>query len=180
MLTLLDPRLWLMAALAALCIAGTAFVGGCQHGKSRAADKAAKADLADTRADIERLNTAADVVSVVSTESAARHAQVEVRFQTIEKEVIRYVQTPAAAAVCLDDDGLRLWRAANRGEFDAAASEPAGHDSLPDPGRAGIWGSGQPVGRSRSPGEALPRLPGETGGAGGIHPGSLESTGAAE
>lgn len=74
---------------------------------------------------------AASAAAGVASASAARHARVEIRYQTLEKEVIRYVQTPVAAAECLDADGLRLWIAANRGELAPAESAGAGSAALP-------------------------------------------------
>lgn len=62
-------------------------------------------------------------------QAADRHekskAAIEVRYQTIEKEVQRVVEKPVYRNICLDDDGLRLVRDALAGPA-SAASQPAG------------------------------------------------------
>lgn len=61
-------------------------------------------------------------------QAADRHevakAAIEVRYQTIEKEVQHVVEKPVYRNVCLDDDGLRVLGAALAGPA-GAASQPA-------------------------------------------------------
>ena len=53
-----------------------------------------------------------DTVTAKSTaQVAASDAAAEVRYQYIEKEVIKYVKSPAPAANCHDDDWLHLYNA---------------------------------------------------------------------
>lgn len=127
---------WLVAALLAAFVAGgvIGWRAGSAQGRADAAE--ARQSVAETQLQGERQlrnqeASAASAAAVVASASASRHARVEIHYQTIEKEVIRYVQTPAAAIECLDADGLRIWRAANRGEF--ADSQPAstGHAAMP-------------------------------------------------
>ena len=127
---------WLVAAVLAAFVAGglVGWRAGSAQGHASVAEarQATAETLLQGERQARRIETrAASVAAVVASASAERHAQVEIRYQTLSKEVIRYVQTPAAALECLDADGVRLWRAANRGEF--AASEPAGagHAAMP-------------------------------------------------
>lgn len=114
----------LLAALAVVLAAAAGFWFGWQAGDEEARYELSQAYLAGERQARAQEARAASAAAGVASASASRHARIETRYQTIEKEVIRYVQTPVAAAECLDADGLRLWRAANRGEL--AAAEPAG------------------------------------------------------
>ncbi len=107
---------------------------GSAQGRADAAE--ARQSVTETQLQGERQarsqdTRAASAAAAVASASASRHARVEIRYQTIEKEVIRYVQTPVAAAECLDADGLRLWRAANRGELAASTPAGAGPAALP-------------------------------------------------
>lgn len=50
-----------------------------------------------------------------------RQERVRTRFRTITREVVRYVETHPDRRECLDADGLRVWNAANAGDFAPAA-----------------------------------------------------------
>lgn len=70
-----------------------------------------------------------------NTDTAAeRHekskAQIEVRYETITKEVRHVVEKPVYRNICLDDDGLRVLSDALAGPT-GAASEPARAVSTP-------------------------------------------------
>jgi len=70
-----------------------------------------------------------------NTDTAAeRHekvkAEIQVRYQTITKEVQYVVEKPVYRNICLDDDGLRLIREQLAGPSDAA-SQPARSVSSP-------------------------------------------------
>ena len=52
-----------------------------------------------------------DVTSNSTAQVAASDAAAVVRYQYIEKEVIKYVKSPAPAADCYDADWLRLYNA---------------------------------------------------------------------
>jgi hypothetical protein len=146
-----------LGGLAALLFGlGVGFWWGHSSASSACTLHATTQALAQTRETV-KTNTATQSVSdAVATESAERHDQVVTRFVPIEKEVIRYVQTPAAATACLDADGLRIWSAANRGEFDAAGSPGAGHAAVSGSSGAGERESGGSAGEPRRDGEGLP------------------------
>jgi len=162
MLGLLNP--W--ALLAALICSLGMVAGGYEWG-SRSATNAceAKKGAAQTKV-IERHEQVAEVAQSVAVASAERHVQVVTKFQTIDREVIRYVQTPAATTPCLDDDGLRIWTAANHGTFEPATAERAGHVALLGASSAGVGGGWGSAGESRHPGETVLRVPGEASGPG--------------
>lgn len=177
MFAALDPRVWIVAALLALL----AFVGGCMHGEQLAAGKTAQRDQRVQQADVRRVDNALEAAQGVATASAEQQVRIVTKFQPIEREVIRYVQTPAAAELCLDADGLRIWTAANRGEFEAAEGQPAGHAALRSGGAAASqWRSGGCAGEPCGDGQTLASVRREAGSAGAAHPGGEPRTGAAE
>lgn len=162
------------AALAGLVLVIALCAGSYFWGRSNASTKC---DLNATRTELAAvqetaaINVAAQSAAAeASFVSAQRHEDVVTRFQPIDREVIRYVQTPAADNACLDDDGLRVWAAANRGENNDAGAIGAGHDALPGLALAGLWPSGRSAGEPRGDGEDLPPVPGTAGWAGGLHP----------
>lgn len=78
---------------------------------------------------------AAERLQRQNTDTAAeRHekvkAEIQVRYQTITKEVQYVVEKPVYRNICLDDDGLRLIREQLAGPS-AAASQPARSVSSP-------------------------------------------------
>lgn len=114
-------------AFAAMAVFLGCVVGAYLWGASNATARVSASYETRLRA-IADANAAALAASMAQARQNAEHAaqvesklaQVEqandVHFSTIEKEVIRYVQSnPAAAACSLDADGLRLWNEANRG-----------------------------------------------------------------
>lgn len=125
--------------------------------------------LQQTNAAVATNTAAQSAANAVADVSAARHTQIVTRFLPIEREVTRYVQTPAAATACLDDAGLRIWRAANLGEFDSASSPSAGHAALPGSGAAGIGPIGRSADEPRRDGEGVPGVPSAPEGTGGSH-----------
>lgn len=149
---LIAALVWIASVLAAV---GIGFWWGHSSASSACTLHATTQALAQTRETV-KTNTATQSVSdAVATESAERHDQVVTRFVPIEKEVIRYVQTPAAATACLDADGLRIWRAANRGEFDAAGPSGAGHAAVSGSSGSGEREGGGSVGEPRRDSEGL-------------------------
>lgn len=103
--------------------------------------------------------------------SVQRRARIERVFQTINREVIRYVQTDAGRGLCFDDDGLRLYNAANRGEFpatDQAASAAGGPGGMPAAAGGARRLSGRDTLQPRLGGQGLPRLSGTAAVAGGM------------
>ncbi len=92
----------------------------------------------------------------IITAGDARVARIQRVFQTIDREVIRYVQTHPLAADCLDADGLQLWTAANAGAVPPGASDGAQPGPLPGDaaGAKGRDGAG-PAGGPRGAGAAV-------------------------
>lgn len=168
-----DMGLIAFRACIALVLAAALFIGGCVHGQRMEQGKEAVAQVAEQKADEKRIEHVDAVSEQANTESAQAAVRVITKFQPIEREVIRYVATYSAShpdpVECLDADGLRLWRAANRGEFQAAdgasdgsaAVRGAEPDSSPD-GREG----NEPAGGSRSPDEGLSPVQAAASGAG--------------
>ena len=123
------------AALAGLVIVIALCAGSYFWGRSNASIKCelktTRTELAAVQSVVAINDTAQSAAADVSTTSAERHVQIVTRYRPIDREVIRYVQTPAADNACLDDDGLRIWTAANRGEINDAGALGAGHAALP-------------------------------------------------
>jgi len=71
---------------------------------------------------------------VAAKQLEVANANERVIYQTITKQVDRVVDRPIYRDRCIDDDGLRLARAAIAGEV-AAAAEPAGAVPGPDNAR---------------------------------------------
>lgn len=106
-----------------------------------------------------------------ASDAATRTEQAE---QTLRQEITRYAQRPRSAAdtrPCLDDDGLRLWRAANAAghpstDGPATASVVAGE--LPATAATARRSSGEPAAKPRGRDDAVPALPGSPRRAGGV------------
>lgn len=181
MLAALDPRPWVVGMLASAVLGVTSFVGGCMHGEQLAAGQTAQRDQRAQQADIRRIDNAIDAAMKASAASENAKTRVVTRFKPIEREVIRYVQSPAAAEQCLDADGLRIWSAANRGEFETTRTERAGHDAVPGGDSAsGEWLAGRRAGESRRDGESLAAVRGETFGPDQLRRTGSESPGGSE
>lgn len=72
-----------------------------------------------------------DKADTASAKAAERQAQREKVFVPIEKEVIRYVQTPAAAVRCIDDVGVDLMQSAiTAANTDIAATPGTGSPAV--------------------------------------------------
>jgi hypothetical protein len=167
------------SALAALVVALLLCAGSYFWGGSNASTKctltATKTELHQTQAAVGVNAATQSAAAAVATDSAARHDKIETKYQTIEKEVVRYVQTPAAANACLDADGLRIWSAANRGEFDAAGAASTGHAAVPGSASSGIGQGGRPADEPRAGNESLRGLQSAPAGLGGARPKSEAS-----
>ena len=105
--------------IAAILLAGAAYRFG--HKNEETANKAEQ--LQTVEKSIEQHDQVAEIGRTVERKTVARKRATQETFNGIHGEEIKYVRTHADAdAVCsLDDDGLRLWRAANAGaDADAA------------------------------------------------------------
>lgn len=108
---------------------------------------------------IQSHNTKAAAGQRVEKATFAAVAQNNAAFDLLDAEVKKYAEQNRAVADCgLDDDGLRLWRAANAGAGLAGAGQPDG--SLPGAAAAaGQRQAGGPAGKPRAGGSDLPQLP---------------------
>lgn len=113
------------------------YAWGYASGGESARSECGRAAAAEEKRIREDLGKRAEAAVVVEQSAQAADTEREVRYRTINREVIRYVEkraaavaaAPAAAPVAglgcgLDADGLRLWSAANRGELPADSAEP--------------------------------------------------------
>lgn len=135
-------RLLIAAALLALCF-GLGYAKGAAASTRDHRAELAKAQLAQlhTTRQIERADTARS--QIVAQQHAKATNQQQIVYQTINKEVIRYVSQPRLepAACRLNPDWLRLHDAAATGRLseptdattraDATASSPTAADALP-------------------------------------------------
>lgn len=168
-----------MAALVALALAtgGGFFAGGRAASNKFAAGQLAAERAAHVRY-VEGVRLAIERVDAVAARNAEAdgaavqlRARIEAVSRTLQREVIRYVQTDAGRGLCFDDDGLRLYNAANRGEF--AADDPAmagggGHGTVPGAAAGGERKPGGDPAHQRRHGAAVPPVPGSPALAGGL------------
>lgn len=154
--------------LALVVLLVSTFVGGCMYGSQKAGTECALKEKTTQLATVTALGNveskAGAAGGAVRLESAAHHTRIETQYIPIEKEVIRYVQTPVAARECLDADGMRIWTAANRGVADAGDAADGGYASLPGASGPGIGESGRPAGEPRSGSEGVPAMQSAPGG----------------
>lgn len=160
-----------------------AYGGGCYYAGDKHATDACKADQLTTERKatahyVEGVKRAIDQADELAAQNAAfdsasvqRRARIERVFETITQEVIRYVQTDAGRGLCFDDDGLRLYNAANRGEFpatDQTASSASGYGGMPSAAGGERRLSGRDTRQPRLGGQGIPRLSGTASGTGGL------------
>jgi hypothetical protein len=160
---LLNPWVWLAF------LAWTAFVGaaGWQTGREQARDACDAEKLVSVTRAIEQADAIREQDFEVLSTHEARVEHTRTVFQTIEHEVIRYVQAHPDDVDCLGPDGLRLWRAANANSLEALSS-PQSDVAVPGVARPRV-GQGQgAAGQSRGGGEAVPRMQGQASGLGGV------------
>jgi hypothetical protein len=121
----------ILLAVGAAVIAASSFMAGDKWRSGIVAQRDLKAVQENARVQILRADRA--------DQAAERHevakTKIEVRYQTIEKEVQHVVETPVYRNICLDDDGLRIIRDALATASASAASEPARAVSSPEPTR---------------------------------------------
>lgn len=125
---------WVALGMLAIVLLSFAFNQGAKRAQTACDMKSLKSlQVAQTLATIEtarREQVAADYASQV--------ARTQVVFQTIDREVFKNVyQNSAVYVVCsLDDDGLRLWNAANEGSAETVRS--GSDDAVPIAAASGI------------------------------------------
>lgn len=120
---------WMLMAIAAAVIATSSFLAGDKWRSGIVAARDLKAVQEVARVQILRADRA--------DQAAERHevakAKIEVRYETITKEVQHVVEKPVYRNICFDDDGLRVIRDALATASASAASEPARSVSSPQP-----------------------------------------------
>lgn len=174
----MNPWLIIAALLAVASAGGIGYGAGHKAATNTAKAEQLKAERKahDNYVDgVKRAIEQADQIAAENAEAESagvqRRARIERVFQTIDHEVIRYVQTDAGRGLCFDADGLRLYNAANRGEFpapDQATPGPGGPGAVPGPAAGGgrLPGGG-PADQQDSGAGVLP-LQGTAAGAGGM------------
>lgn len=162
----------------ALIAAAIGALGGWLAASDHHEAKQLKTERAAHTRYVEGVQRAIDQAGELATQNAEadgasvqHRAQIERVFQTINHEVIRYVQTDAGRGLCFDDDGLRLYNAANRGEFpapDQAAPGASGHGGMPAAAGSERRLSGGNPGQPRLGRQGVLRMPGAASGTGGM------------
>lgn len=113
---------------------------------------------------VEIHDQAAEAGQVVEQQAVKRRVNTESVFNGIQRGVITYVQTHPVATDCrLDDDGLRLWAAANAGADSDAACR--GDDLLRAVAAAGERCDDGSADQPPRRGAGVPPLPGPAPGA---------------
>lgn len=112
---------------------------------------------------------AADLAQQDAALSAAQETareRVRIVYRTLRAEVNRYVAIDDYNDCGLDDDGLRLWNAANRGDAAVGAGESA--DALPGSARGGGRTDDDAAGQSPRRDGAVPPVPDPAQGSGAV------------
>lgn len=162
------------AALAAIGIAAATGVMAYRSGYDAAVLKAQAEQAKHLREAIRQADEIAAQDREIYAAGDARQARIETVFRTLDREVIRYVQTHADAADCLDGYGMRLWSAANAGRAPTVSGDGAQPGALPGGAAAAALGPGAgPAGGSHGAGGVVSppaqRLP-DAGGVGAGRP----------
>jgi hypothetical protein len=115
-----SPLLYLKIGVLVVGMAGSAWAA------HKATSNAWKADLLEAeRAHTEALNAEIERTNGVAAELEVERGKQRVIYKEITKEVAKVVTRDVYRNVCLDDDGLRLARAAIAGQA-AGPSQPSG------------------------------------------------------
>lgn len=127
MSNLFNPGFWLVVLLLALGLFGAGYSSGNKHANTQCiANQVVAQDTAQVK--VNEVNTAREAVA--SNRELSR-GRIRSTYSSIEQAAHQLaLDTPASAVVgvvgaCgLDDDGLRLWNAANSATAEAVRSEP--------------------------------------------------------
>ena len=96
--------------------AAVALTAGLYLGYTYATGQAAKNQIAGVKKDLKEAAIIATENATIEKKGVEKQAAVRAGFRTLAKEVIKYVDKNPGTAECgLDNDGLRLWIAANQG-----------------------------------------------------------------
>lgn len=157
------------SALGALGLAAVTGVLGYRAGHDEAVTQAQAEQAAHLRRAIAQAEDIAAQDREIYAAGDARVARIQRVFQTIDREVIRYVKTHPLAADCLDADGLQLWTAANAGALPTGAGDGAQPGIVPgQPAAAERRDGAGTAGGPRGPGEAVSRAAQSGGDVGGV------------
>lgn len=143
-----------------------AFLGAGAAFGYRYADNACKARKSEAQTvAIEQHDEAAVVGQTVERETVKRTVKTEAVFNGIQLGVIDYAQKHPAATDCrLDDDGLRLWHAANANAEPLPAAERDA--AMRDAGTAAERGDDGSIEQSHRSRQGLSPVPGSASGSG--------------
>lgn len=106
-------------AWVALAIGAAGFGAGWLTNDWRRDSQALKVERADNVAAIRQIDNEADKGRAFENKAG----KIQVRYRTVVQEVDRVVEKPVYRNICIDDDGMRLLRAANADE-PVPAGEP--------------------------------------------------------
>ena len=169
-------------AILAVLLALAGYGGGCYYAGDKHATDACRSEKLEAertahvryvdgvKRAIGQAEELASQDAEIEAASLQRQAKTARVFQTIDREVTRYVQTDSGRDLCFDDHGLRLYNAANRGEFPAGAAAientATAAGGVPKLAGGGQRLSGRDPGEPRLGGQGVSRLPGAAAGTG--------------
>ena len=166
-MVLLNPWLWLGLLMMLLLAFGAGYWKGSSDGDAGCAAKSAKAQVTETKkADAETTRR-----EVISTQREAAREQVRIVYRTI-KEKAHEIEVGASgvgigAVGCgLNDDGLRVWNAANSGITEGLPSES--DYRLPSAAASTVGAIGRLVGQPHRSDGAIRAMPGSVSEVGGV------------
>lgn len=155
---------WVALGMLAIVLLSFAFNQGAKRAQAICQAKSAQMlRVAQNQANIEtarREQVAADYASQV--------ARTQVVFQTIDREVFKNVnQNSAVYVACsLDDDGLRIWNAANAGSAETLRSGSS--DAVPTASASGIRAVDRLAPQSHVSHAIVSGVSGQASGVGGV------------
>lgn len=166
MLASLFPQTLAARLLAGLVLALALFTMGYGLGRKHegAAREAAQIKVMQDMA--ARTAELAQQDAVLSATQETARERVRIVYRTLRQEVTRYVANTEHSSCGIDDDGLRLWNAANRG--DAAVGARESPDALPGSAGGAGWTDGGAAGESSGRDGALPSVQDPPSGSGAV------------
>lgn len=141
----MSPRASVVLTLTCLVLWLASVYGAYRHGVRTRDAECVAAEVKPLTAIIEEKAGRDAVGNKALAQAAKAVARVEGTYNVLKLETARYVETrPDLSGCSLDPGGMRLWRAANSGDFpepSAGASDAA----MPGPAAAAIPGPGTPA-----------------------------------
>ena len=108
----MNIKLLIYAGLAAALLGAVWFV--YDLGWDNAMNKAQADQVVAIEKAIAEQKAKQDAVNDVGADNENQRVRTEIKFRTITKEVIKYVQTHPDDVECLDADGVRIWNEAGQ------------------------------------------------------------------